>query len=88
MISPEDSLNLTRRHFLRETAGGLGTIALADLMSADGGLVAAEPAANPLAPRLAHFAPKAKHVIFLFMAGAPSQLDLCRRCFSRGWRTS
>ena len=76
MISPEDSLNLTRRHFLRETAGGLGSIALADLMTADGGLVAAEPAANPLAPRLAHFAPKAKRVIFLFMAGAPSQLDL------------
>ncbi|MFP6659717.1 MAG: DUF1501 domain-containing protein, partial [Pirellulales bacterium] len=76
MISPEDSLNLTRRHFLRETAGGLGAIALADLMTADGGLVAAKPAANPLAPRVAHFAPKAKRVIFLFMAAAPSQLDL------------
>jgi hypothetical protein len=75
MISPQDSKNLTRRHFLRETAGGLGAIALADLMS-DEGLVAAEPAVNPLAPRLAHFAPKAKQVIFLFMAGAPSQLDL------------
>ena len=76
MISPQDSNNLTRRHFLRDTAGGLGAIALADLMSDEGQLVATEPAINPLASRLAHFAPKAKQVIFLFMAGAPSQLDL------------
>ena len=31
---------------------------------------------NPLAPRAPHFAPKAKSVIYLFMAGAPSQVDL------------
>ena len=76
MIFPEDSKNLTRRHFLRETAGGLGAIALADLLSQDGQLVAADPTANPLAPRLAHFAPKAKAMISLFMHGGPSHMDL------------
>src|SRR5687767_2219040 len=38
-------------------------------------LTSAKPA-NPLAPRQPHFAPKAKRVIYLFMAGAPSHLDL------------
>jgi hypothetical protein len=60
----------SRRTFLRDTAGGLGTIALAHLFAGDG------YASDPLAPKLPHFAPKAKNVIFLFMEGAPSQIDL------------
>jgi hypothetical protein len=67
-----DVRGLTRRHFYRECGVGLGKIALASLLA--GSRVAL--AADPLAPRVPHFAPKAKRVIYLFMAGAPSQLDL------------
>jgi hypothetical protein len=64
----------TRRHFFREAGFGIGSLALLSLM--DERVFAAAPAADPLAVRPPHFAPKAKHVIFLFMAGAPSQVDL------------
>src|SRR5262245_62093968 len=65
---------LHRRCFLQQPACGPGTIALAQLMQ---GPAAAESAPlNPLAPRPPHFKPRARNVIFLFMAGAPSQLDL------------
>jgi hypothetical protein len=62
----------TRRHFFRECGVGVGKIALASMLC---NRAAAAPA-NPLAPRPSHFEAKAKHVIYLFMAGAPSQLDL------------
>ena len=65
---------LSRRHLLRQTAGGIGALALAHLLSPQ--LGAAEPAKGPMAPRMPHFAPKATRVIFLSMAGAPSQIDL------------
>jgi hypothetical protein len=67
----------TRRHFFRECGVGLGKIALASLL-ADGRLGAAERPAfqNPLAPKKPHFPARAKNVIFLFMAGGPSQLEL------------
>jgi hypothetical protein len=64
---------LTRRHFLHGCGIGLGAMALADLLHADG---LAAPATDPLAPRAPHFPPKVRQVIFLFMAGAPSQLEL------------
>ena len=64
----------TRRHFLQGSACGLGAMALAELLAGES--AAADERAIPLAPRLPHYAAKAKHVIFLFMAGAPSQLDL------------
>ncbi len=64
----------TRRHFFRECGVGVGKIALASLLC--GRTAQAAAPANPLAPRASHFEPKAKHVIYLFMAGAPSQLDL------------
>jgi len=57
----------TRRDFFLKCGGGLGMMALARLLQAD---------QNPLAPRAPHFAPKAKNVIFLFMEGGPSQIDL------------
>ena len=66
----------TRRHFFRYCAGGLDTAALAYLIGSRSGAVAAEAAPNPLASRPSHFAPRAKNVIFLLMAGAPSQIDL------------
>jgi hypothetical protein len=61
----------TRRHFLRDCGVGLGALAFADLVGRD----AAVAAPDPLAPKAPHFKPKAKHVIYLFMAGGPSQLE-------------
>jgi hypothetical protein len=61
-----------RRRFLRDAAAGIGTIALADLLH---GATTAAPV-NPLAPKKPHFPAKAKNVIFLFMEGGPSQMDL------------
>ncbi len=54
---------------------GLGSLALASLLN-DGTLHAAPSPADPLAPQKPHFPPRAKNVIYLFMAGGPSQLDL------------
>ena len=71
-FAAERSRYLSRRWFFRDCALGLGSIALGSLL---GGQSAAA-AANPLAPRPPHFKPKAKRVIYLFQAGAPSQLDM------------
>src|SRR5579885_3585719 len=64
----------TRRSFFRDCAGGIGTIALANLLEQEGR--AAAPSVDPLAPKKPHFAAKAKNVIVMFMEGGPSQLDL------------
>ena len=67
----------SRRSFFRTCAGGIETIALANLLATEGRAADTSPSAtNPLAPKAPHFAPKAKNVIFLFMEGAPSQMDL------------
>ena len=70
-------LPVTRREFLCRSGMGMGALALAGVLRQAGLLSAAEPVStvNPLAPRQPHFPAKAKHVIQLFMAGAPSQLD-------------
>ncbi|MBM3840614.1 MAG: DUF1501 domain-containing protein [Verrucomicrobia bacterium] len=71
-------VQLTRRDFLTSTASGLGALAFASMLKADG-LLAKDPAPtarNPLEPRPPHFAPKANACIFIFMEGAPSQMDL------------
>src|SRR6186713_3101529 len=65
---------VTRRWFFKECGVGLGAIALRSLMG--GSASAAEGGATALTPKAPHFAPKAKHVIFLFQAGAPSHLEL------------
>lgn len=69
-------LHRTRRQFFRDCGVGVGSLALASLL--DGGLLAGDskPIEDPLAPRKPHFPAKAKNVIFLHMAGAPSTLDL------------
>ncbi|WP_165250076.1 DUF1501 domain-containing protein [Paludisphaera soli] len=76
-IGDDPRLFGTRRHFFSRTSLGLGGAALATLM---GGAADPSPAASPEAARGAlggpHFAPKAKRVIYLFMSGGPSQLDL------------
>ncbi|MCH2126756.1 MAG: DUF1501 domain-containing protein [Pirellulaceae bacterium] len=66
----------TRRQFLKSTACGIGATALQHLLAQSGNAAIRSVATDPLAVKKPHFAPKAKNVIFLFMAGAPSQLDL------------
>ncbi|HLQ44483.1 MAG TPA: sulfatase, partial [Planctomycetaceae bacterium] len=61
--------NITRRWFFQDCGVGLATAALASLL-ANERACAATSATNPLAARQPHFAPKAKRVIYLFMAGA------------------
>jgi hypothetical protein len=69
-----DRRQVTRRWFFQQCGVGLGSIALGQLLRESG--LAAPAALNPLAPRQPHFAPKAKRVIYLFMAGAPSHLEM------------
>ena len=65
---------VTRRGLLRGAAYGFGLFGLSDLLADRTGLAAA--AQNPLAPRAPHFEPRAKRVIFLFMHGGPSSIDI------------
>src|SRR5688572_32675652 len=67
--------SINRRLFLRDSALGLGGIALSSLLH---GEAASAAPANPFAGILdkPHFEAKAKRIIYLFMAGGPSQLDL------------
>jgi hypothetical protein len=69
----------SRREFLWQVGGGFAGLALLDLLSRDGVFEnrcrAEQPNANPLAPRPSHFPARAKHAVFLFMNGAPSQVD-------------
>ena len=67
---------LTRRHFFAECGYGLGNIALASLLTGAYARGQQPAPRNPLAARPPHFPGKAKAVIHLFMAGAPSQLEL------------
>ncbi|HEY2343229.1 MAG TPA: DUF1501 domain-containing protein [Chthoniobacteraceae bacterium] len=68
--------DITRRHFFGRCALGLGSLALTELLGEKAsGALQIDPA-NPLAPRAPEFPAKAKRVIYLFMAGGPSQLDL------------
>ncbi|MCA8984072.1 MAG: DUF1501 domain-containing protein [Planctomycetaceae bacterium] len=62
----------TRRHFFGRSALGLGTAALATLFPPESSQAVARSGGLPGLP---HFAPKAKRAIYLFMAGAPSQID-------------
>ena len=74
---------VTRRYFFKQAGFGVGAAALTSLLNRSllagiSGLPAATPATevNPMSPRPPMFAPKAKSIIYLFMAGAPSQVDL------------
>jgi hypothetical protein len=65
---------ITRRWFFNQCGVGLGSMALASLLGTNKALGAVVD--NPLSPKKPHFAPKAKRVIYLFMAGGPSHLEL------------
>jgi Protein of unknown function (DUF1501) len=77
----------TRRHFFGNCGVGVGAMALASLLNdriaaptrgagVDRPGAPGSREADPLAARLGHFAARARHVIYLFMAGAPSQLEM------------
>src|SRR5262245_48886390 len=68
------SIPITRRELLARSGTGLGFLALSGLLQ-DEAAQAATSYQNPMLPRTPHFAPKAKHVIHLFMNGGPSQVD-------------
>src|SRR6185436_13351581 len=68
----ESQAAFTRRALFAKSAMGLGAVALNSLLTPDGFALAADPAA----PKLPHFAPKAKRVIYLLQNGAPSHVDL------------
>jgi len=68
--------DVTRRHFFGRSAVGIGSMALAALGGKPALAGPAPAMRNPLEPKPGHFPAKAKNVIYLFMAGGPSQLDL------------
>ncbi|MCA9130147.1 MAG: DUF1501 domain-containing protein [Planctomycetales bacterium] len=72
---PQPLLDATRRHFFGRCGIGVGSIALKCLLGRDAS-AADLSLSNPLAPKPTHFPPKATNVIFLFMAGGPSQLEM------------
>src|SRR5262245_3001449 len=83
MINQYDLRETTRRHFFGQCAVGLGSIALNLLLARDGfgepqrpQIDPNKPLPNPLAPRKPPQPARAKRVIYLFMAGGPSQLEL------------
>ena len=78
---------ISRRWFFEQCSVGLGAVALGQLLEiapfrAQASLVPADP----LAPKKPHYTPKAKNIIFLFMAGAPSHLELLTT--SHNWPSS
>jgi Protein of unknown function (DUF1501) len=77
MTPPSEPLiHQTRRQFFARSAMGLGTAALATLLDGEQAVAAGRAMPTGGLAGLPHFAPKAKRAIYLFMAGAPSQIDL------------
>src|SRR5215471_5944328 len=73
----EQGKEISRRYFVEQCSIGLGAIALAHLLGTTGRAAENEAEqANPLAPKNPHHPAKAKNVVFLFMAGGPSHLEL------------
>jgi len=70
LIDTPPGLN-SRRQFLKNTSCGFGFLALADLCTR----AFASDSPSPLAPKTPHFKARAKHVIFMYMGGAPSHVD-------------
>ena len=68
----KENTQISRRWFIEQCGVGLGALALNHLLTSEG----YAQSQNPLAPKKPHFAPKVKNVIFLFMAGGPSHMEL------------
>src|ERR1700694_1840977 len=70
------ALASSRREFLQKAGLGFGMLGAGYLLARDAGAATLpNPALSPFAPKAPHFLAKAKHVIFLFMHGGPSQVD-------------
>ncbi|MSR53620.1 MAG: DUF1501 domain-containing protein [Gemmataceae bacterium] len=67
---------LARRDFLRRSAHGFGALALSTLLAEEAAAAPSKAVINPFLPKKPHFEAKAKSVIFLFMEGGPSHVDL------------
>src|SRR5260370_37379801 len=78
--APHIPLVQSRRDFLFQAGGGFGGLALSWLLARDGYAAdkpsGGKPSPNPLAAKPPHFEPRAKSIIFMFMVGGPSPLDL------------
>ncbi|HKB03848.1 MAG TPA: DUF1501 domain-containing protein, partial [Gemmataceae bacterium] len=66
----------SRREFLRRAAHGFGGLALATLLAEDAAAAPTKGVVNPFLPKAPHFPARARSVIFLFMEGGPSHVDL------------
>ena len=80
-VDVEQLRNVSRRHFLKESAAGIGAVALGTLLGSCGAKAlessyGATSVMDPMMPKAPHFPGKAKRVIYLHMAGAPSQLEM------------
>jgi len=77
-MNPQDHKlrDITRRHFFNRCSLGVGSLALQQLLAGESQASVKIDPANPMASRRPHHTAKAKRVIYLFMAGGPSQLDL------------
>ena len=76
MINPHYRKPVTRRDFFARSGSGLAGIALAQMLHEDGLLAATTASADPMAPKPPHHPPTAKSIIWLFMEGGPSHVDL------------
>src|SRR6266508_659511 len=74
-LAEENLRAVTRRKFFQQCGTGMGALALASLLNENVFAADASPAAGA-APAGPHFTPKAKNIIYLFMSGGPSHLDL------------
>ena len=73
----QDAKLVGRRWFLEQCSVGLGAVALNQILTDSGYALSAKNVSNnPFSPRKPHYPAQAKNVIFLFMAGAPSHLEL------------
>jgi hypothetical protein len=73
----QDPKLVTRRWFFKECGVGLGALALAELLRENGWAAPEkETLPDPMAPKMPHYRPRAKRVVYLFMAGAPSHLEM------------
>src|SRR5688572_17691431 len=74
-VASEEQNMLSRRELLLSTSCGFGWLAMQSLLAERSPAFASSESNNPLSPRKAHFTPKAKRVIFMFMQGGPSHVD-------------
>ena len=75
----DSPMSMTRREMLKRCGMGLGMIGLSSILKQEGLLASSNPlgetALSPMAPKLPHFAPRVKRVIWLFINGGPSHMD-------------